>query len=60
MPFAEINCDLGQELGKGGPLVTFSEGAVWLPEELVERPGASWCFLKIWWVGALRHNATKV
>ena len=60
MPFSEIHGDLGQELGKGGPLVNVSEGGVWLAEELVERPGASWCFLKIWCVGVLRHNATEV
>ena len=24
------------------------------------RPAASWRFLKIWWVGALRHNAAEV
>ena len=58
--FSEINCDLGQELGKGGPLVNFSEAVLHLPEDLVVRPGASWRFLEIWWVGALRRNATEV
>ena len=55
-----MNCDLGQGLVKGGPLVNFSEVVVHLPEYLVLRPSASWRFLKISWVGALRHNATKV
>ena len=58
--FSEIYCDLGQELGKGGPLVNFSEAELHLPEYLVVRPSASWHFLKIWWVGALRCNATEV
>ena len=40
-------CDLGQELGKGGPLVEFSEVVCHLPEDLVLRPGASWRFLRI-------------
>ena len=53
-------CDLGQELVKGGPLVNFSEVVVHLPEYLVLCPSASWRFLKIWWVGVLRHNATEV
>ena len=56
----KMNCDLGQGLVKGGPLVNFSEVVVHLPEYLVLRPSASWRFLKIWWVGALRHNATQV
>ena len=58
--FSEIYCDLGQELGKGGPLVNFSEAVLHLPQDLVVRPGASWRFLEIWWVGALRRNATEV
>ena len=55
-----MNCDLGQGLVKGGPLVNFSEVVVHLPEYLVLRPSASWRFLKIRWVGALRYNATEV
>ena len=55
-----MNCDLGQGLVKGGPLVNFSVVVVHLPEYLVLRPSASWRFLKISWVGALRHNATEV
>ena len=55
-----MNCDLGQGLVKGGPLVNFSEVVVHLPEYLVLRPSASWRFLKIWWVSALRHNATEM
>ena len=42
-------CDLGQGLGKRGPLVNFSEIVVYIPEYLVLRPGASWLFLKFWW-----------
>ena len=53
-------CDLGQGLVKWGRLVNSSEVVVYLPEYLVLRPAASWCFLKIWWVGALRHNAAEV
>ena len=53
-------CDLGQGLVKGRPLVNFSEVVVHLPEYLVLRPSASWRFQKIWWVGALRHNAAEV
>ena len=53
-------CDLGQGRVKGGPLVNFSEVVVHLPEYLVLRPSASWRFLQIWWVGALRHNKTEV
>ena len=41
-------------------MVNFSEVVVHHPEYLVLHPGASWRFLKIWWVGALRHNATEV
>ena len=56
----KMYCDLGQGLVKGGPLVNFSGGVVHLPEYLVLRPSASWRFLNIWWVGALRHNASEV
>ena len=55
-----MNCDLGRGLVKGGPLVNLSEVVVHLPGYMVLRPSASRCFLKIWWVGALRHNATEV
>ena len=40
--------------------MNFSEAVLHLPEDLVVCPGASWCFLKIWWVGAFRRNATEV
>ena len=34
-------CDLGQELGKGGPLVNFSEVELYFLEDLAVRPDAS-------------------
>ena len=40
--------------------MNFSEAVLHLPEDLVVRPGAPWRFLEIWWVGALRRNATEV
>ena len=40
--------------------MNFWEVVVYLPEYLVLRPAASWRFLKIWWVGALRHKAAEV
>ena len=55
-----MDCNLGQGPVKEGPLVNFSEVVVHLPEYLVLRPATSWRLLKIWWVGALRHNATEV
>ena len=56
----KMYCDLGQGPVKGGPLVNSSEEVVYLPEFLVLCPAASWRFLKIWWVGALHHNATEI